>query len=87
MDRSELIKVVREVAREVLAVDPDAITENADFRQDLDVDSLELMDFVGNLEKRLGLDLDEEDFVEVATIGDALDVLAAASPKTVAVGE
>jgi acyl carrier protein len=51
------------------------------------VDSLELMDFVGNLEKRLGLDLTEEDFAGVHTIGDALDVLTAATPKSVPVGE
>lgn len=87
MNRTELLEIVREVADEVLAVDRDAVTETADFREDLGVDSLELMDFVGNLEKRLGLDLTEEDFAGVGTIGDAITVLATASPKSVPVGE
>lgn len=87
MNHTELLEIMREVAHEVLAVDPDRISETANFREDLGVDSLELMDFVGNLEKRLGLDLTEEDFAGVDTIGDAIIVLAAASPKTVTVGE
>ena len=87
MNRTELLEIVREVADEVLAVDPGSVTETADFRDDLGVDSLELMDFVGNLEKRLGLDLTEEDFAGVDTIGDAITVLASASPKSVTVGE
>lgn len=87
MKRTELLDIVSDVANEVLAVDPDAVTETANFRDDLGVDSLELMDFVGSLEKRLGLDLTEEDFAGVDTIGDAINVLAAAPPKTVPVGE
>lgn len=87
MEREKLFAVVREVAHEVLAIDPDAVTESADFRLDLDIDSLELMDFVGTLERKLALDLDEADFAAVQTVGDALDVLAAAAPKPVAARE
>ena len=43
MERDEALSVLREVAVEVLSVEPDSVTEGARFKEDLDADSLDLV--------------------------------------------
>jgi acyl carrier protein len=51
MDRAEAFAILKEAAVEVLAVDPSAVTEEARFKEDLDADSLDLVEFVMALEE------------------------------------
>ena len=46
MDRSDAFSQLREAAVEVLHVDASAVTEDARFKEDLDADSLALIEFV-----------------------------------------
>ena len=43
MDRSAALSTIREVAAEVLSVEPAKVTEEARFKEDLDADSLDLV--------------------------------------------
>ena len=46
MERAQALDTLKEVAAEVLSVDPDQVTEAARFKEDLDADSLDLVELV-----------------------------------------
>jgi acyl carrier protein len=75
MDRAEALVAIREVATEVLSVDPDAVVEDARFNEDLDADSLDLVELVMGLEERFDVTIPEEDLEGVATVGQAVDLV------------
>ena len=75
MDRTEAFAILKEAAVEVLAVDPSAITEDARFKEDLDADSLDLVEFVMALEERFDISVPEEDLEGIDTVGEALTLV------------
>jgi acyl carrier protein len=75
MERSEAFAVLQSAAVDVLSVEPDAVTEEARFKEDLDADSLDLVEFVMALEERLDVTIPEEDLDGIATIGAALTLV------------
>ena len=77
MDRTEALSTLREVASEVLSVDPDQVTESARFKEDLDADSLDLVELVMGLEERFDIEVPEDDLEGVATVGQAVDLVLA----------
>ncbi len=83
MERADALGAIRDVAVEVLAVAPDAVVESARFAEDLDADSLDLVELVMGLEERFEVSIPEEDLDDVATVGDAVElVLAKVSART-----
>ena len=83
MEREEAISALREVAVEVLSVEPDQVVEEARFKEDLDADSLDLVELVMGLEERFDISVPEEDLENVATVGQAVDlVMAKVAAKT-----
>ena len=66
MERDEALGALREVAVEVLSVEPDAVTERRRFKEDLDADSLDLVELVMGLEERFDISVPEEDLEGVA---------------------
>ena len=75
MERSAAFEVLKEAAVEVLAVDPSAVTEEARFKEDLDADSLDLVEFVMALEERFDISVPEEDLEGIDTVGQALTLV------------
>ena len=75
MEREEALSALREVAVEVLSVDPDTVVEGARFKEDLDADSLDLVELVMGLEERFDISVPEEDLDGVATVGQAVDLV------------
>ena len=75
MDRAEAFAILKEAAVEVLAVDPSAVTEEARFKEDLDADSLDLVELVMGLEERFDISVPEEDLDGVETVGQALTLV------------
>jgi acyl carrier protein len=78
MDRSEALTALRTAAVDVLQVEADKVTETASFAEDLEADSLDLVELVMSLEDTLGITIEEDELAEVKTVGDALDVILAA---------
>jgi acyl carrier protein len=75
MERTEAFAILKEAAVEVLAVDPSAVTEEARFKEDLDADSLDLVEFVMALEERFDISVPEEDLEGIDTVGEALTLV------------
>jgi acyl carrier protein len=79
MDRSEALAALRTAAVDVLQVEGDKVVETASFAEDLEADSLDLVELVMSLEDSLNITIEEDDLADVRTVGDALDVIVAAS--------
>ena len=75
MERDDVLTAVREAAVEVLGVDADSVVEEANFKDDLDADSLDLVELVMALEERFEVAIPEEDLGEIATVSQAVDVV------------
>jgi len=75
MERAEVLQVLRDKAVEMLEVEADAVQEDKSFVDDLDVDSLSLVEYTMELEDTLGIELPEEELVDVTTIGVFADVI------------
>ena len=77
MEREEALSALREVAVEVLSVEPDQVVETSRFKEDLDADSLDLVELVMGLEERFDISVPEEDLENVGTVGQAVDLVMA----------
>jgi acyl carrier protein len=77
MERTEALDAIRDVAVEVLSVEPEKVTEAARFKEDLEADSLDLVELVMGLEERFDIEVPEEDLEGVTTVGHAVDMVLA----------
>jgi acyl carrier protein len=75
MERADALATIKEVAAEVLSVEPDQVEEGARFKEDLDADSLDLVELVMGLEERFDIEVPEEDLEGVTTVGQAVDLV------------
>ena len=66
----------KECAVEVLHVAPEKVTLEASFADDLDADSLDLVELVMALEEQFGITVDESELEGVATVGQAYDLVS-----------
>ena len=73
----ELFARFRKCAVEVLSVDESAVTPEAKFGDDLDADSLDLVELVMALEEEFDISVPEEELTDVETVGQAYDLVAA----------
>lgn len=65
----------KKCAVEVLAVEDDKITKEASFADDLDADSLDLVELVMALEEEFDVTVDEEELEGIDTVGKAYDLI------------
>lgn len=75
MDRTEVLQLLQTIAVEVLHVEVDAVTEDASFNEDLDADSLDLVEVVMALEERLNISIPEEELAGITKVGHAADLV------------
>ena len=82
MDRNEVFELIRDRLADILEVEPGSIAEGASFSDDLDADSLALIELVEALEEELGertvgFRIDDEDLEDLKTVRDAVDYVFA----------
>jgi len=82
MDRQAVFALIRDRLADILEVEPGTITESASFADDLDADSLALIELVEALEEELGertvgFRIDDEDLEDLKTVRDAVDYVYA----------
>jgi acyl carrier protein len=73
----EIQTKVRKILAENLAVPEDSITMDSRFQEDLDADSLDLVEAVLALEEEFNVNIPEEEMEDVKTVGEALNVVMA----------
>ena len=75
MERAEVLQVLRDKAVEMLEVQAEDVQEDKSFVDDLQVDSLSLVEYTMDLEDALGIELPEEELEDLKTIGAFVDVI------------
>jgi acyl carrier protein len=76
MDMAELQKKVCSILAENLSVPEDKVTPDSRFQEDLDADSLDLVEAVLALEEEFGVTIPEEEMEGVKTVGQAIQLVA-----------
>ena len=66
---------VKNIIVELLAVDPSKVTKEARFREDLEADSLDLVELIMEFEDEFGGEISDEDAQKITTVGDAVAFL------------
>jgi acyl carrier protein len=77
MTREEVLDRIREHLATELEVDRDRIAESTRFREDLEADSLDLVELVVELEDSYGVRIPDEEAAKILTVGQAADYVAA----------
>ncbi len=63
---------VKAIIVEVLGVDPDEVTPEANFREDLEADSLDLVELIMAFEDKFGAEIPDDDAQQITTVGAAV---------------
>jgi acyl carrier protein len=71
--RSTLLTCLSDVAPEIAGEEVD---DDADIRDELDLDSMDILRWVQGIHKTLGVEIPEEDYGKIASLGDAIDYVA-----------
>ncbi len=66
---------VRDIIVEQLGVEPDEVTMEANFRDDLEADSLDLVELIMQFEEEFGGEISDEEAQKIVTVGDAVKFL------------
>jgi len=76
VDSDAAFKKFRECAVEVLQMPEDKITKDARFADDLDADSLDLVELVMALEESFDITVEETELEDIETVGQAFDLIS-----------
>ena len=68
----EIYSEVKEIIVELLGVDEDKVTMDARFREDLEADSLDLVELIMGFEDKFGGEISDEDAQSITTVGEAV---------------
>lgn len=82
LDRQQVFELIRDRLADILEVEPSAINEGDSFSDDLEADSLALIELAEALEEELGertvgFRIEDEDLEDIKTVRDAVDYVLA----------
>ena len=77
MEREEVMTRIREHLAAELEVDASVITDATRFKEDLEADSLDLVELTVELEDTYGIRIPDEEAARILTVGQAADYVAA----------
>ena len=71
-EREEIFEIVRDRLADILEIDPSTISEGQSFVDDLDVDSLSMVEVVVAAEEKFGVSIPDDEVKNLKTVGDAV---------------
>ena len=81
MNRDQVLQLIREHLAAELELDAERIGEQTRFKEDLEADSLDLVELVMELEDRYGVRIPDDQAARILTVGQAADFVAAHAPQ------
>jgi len=72
---SETFEKVQKIIVDLLAIDPSRVTPEARFREDLEADSLDLVELIMEFEDEFGGEISDEDAQKITTVGEAVEFI------------
>ena len=77
MSEEEIFNKIKDMIADNFGVDKDKITEQTNFMNDLDADSIDLVEFILQLEDEFGAEIPDDEAEKIKTIGDAVSYIKA----------
>jgi acyl carrier protein len=74
-DTAEITKGLAEIVEEVAGIDTAEVTVEKSFVDDLDIDSLSMVEIAVQAEDRFGVKIPDEQLAELKTVGDAVSYI------------
>ena len=81
MTKDEILAKIRDILVEQLGVDREAVILEASFQEDLDADSLDLVELIMELEDQFEIKISDEEAEKIITVGDAVEFISARTQK------
>ncbi|ADX69985.1 acyl carrier protein [Lactobacillus helveticus] len=75
MTEEEIFNKIKPLIADNFNVDQDKITENTNFTNDLDADSIDLVEFILQLEDEFGSEIPDDEAEKIKTVGDAVSYI------------
>ncbi len=72
---AEIIAGLAEIVEEVTGIEPSEVTAEKSFVDDLDIDSLSMVEIAVQTEDRYGVEIPDEDLAKLRTVQDAVDYI------------
>ncbi len=72
MTEEEIFNKISAMIADNFDIDQDKITKDTDFTNDLDADSIDLVEFILQLEDEFGAEIPDEEAEKIKTVGDAV---------------
>ncbi len=76
MTNEEILGVLAEIVNEVAGVETGEITPDKSFVDDLDIDSLSMVEIAVQVEDRFGVKVPDDELANLTTVGDAVNYIA-----------
>jgi acyl carrier protein len=73
LERDEILQKIRDITSERLGVEESEITPEASFREDLEADSLDLVELIMELEEQFGMEIPDEEAEKITTVEQAVE--------------
>jgi acyl carrier protein len=77
MSTDSIFESVQNILVEQLGVDADIVTMESNFIDDLNADSLDIVELVMAMEQEFGIAIPDEEAERIKTVGDAVDFIKA----------
>ena len=74
--KEEVYGKVKDIIVDQLGVDAEKVTIDASFREDLEADSLDLVELIMAFEEEFGGEISDEEAQKITTVGEAVDYLS-----------
>lgn len=75
MSREEVLATVAKIISNHFDIDADKVTDQLSIKDDLNADSISVMEFVLQLEEEFGTEISDEDAEQIETVGAAVDYI------------
>ena len=75
METNEVFEKVKNLFVEELGIDADKVTMEAKLEEDLEIDSLGIVEVVMAFEDEFNIEIDDEELIDVGTVGQAVNLL------------
>ena len=75
METNEVFEKVKGLFVEDVGIDESKVTMDAKLEEDLEIDSLGIVEVVMAFEDEFGIEIDDEELADVSTVGQAVNLL------------